>query len=182
VSRSSQREVITFLKDQAKRGGTSAAFILARLYQEGCGVEQSLSDAFKWYKHAAERGLSEAFYFVAAAYAFGDGVKADQRKASVWFRKAAESGDLDGRYMHGLRLFEGKGQRRDTSRGMRLLLQTARDGSMHAMDYLAAYFLERGQMRLAERWASKAADRGDPAAAPRLHEIRQRLRDAQGAH
>jgi TPR repeat protein len=141
---------------------------MGRLCAEGCGVRKDPRAALRWYERAADGGLAEAFYFVGAAYTFGDGTKPDQRLALKWFQRAASAGDLDGEYMYALGVFEGKGQRRDAARGMELLLEAARRASLHAMDYLAAHSLERGQIAAGRRWASKAAKLGDPAVRLRL--------------
>jgi TPR repeat protein len=89
-----------------------------------------------------------------------------------------ERRDLDGEYMYALSIFEGKGRRRDAARGMKLLLEAARRSSMHAMDYLAAHFLERGQIAAGKRWAPKAAKLGDPAARLRLQTRAPQVRSA----
>ena len=151
----------------------SAAFVLGRLFDEGWGVSRNSRAAFRWYKKAADAGLSEAFYFVGWAYHLAEGVAADQRQAFAWFRRARTSRDLTAAYMEGQCLLEGKGVRRDVRGGIRLLRQAARQGSKHAMDFLAAYYIKQGRLLTAKGWAKKAIVAGDDAAPARLRQIEE---------
>lgn len=169
--RTDGRAIVACLKRAAHNGSTSAAFILGRLYDEGWGVSVSARTAFRWYKKAADAGLSDAFYFVGSSYHLGHGVRPDGRHAFAWFRRARQSRDLTAAYMEGLCLLEGKGVRRDIRLGRQLLRQTAGQGSMHAMDYLAAFYIKQGRLKVAKAWAEKAVAAGDDCAPARLRQI-----------
>jgi TPR repeat protein len=172
------------LEQAIRDGNLSAVFLLARIYDEGWGVQKNARMATRLYMKAATGGIEEAFYFVGTAYAYGTGVKRDEKRAFTWFRKAARTYSREGAYMEALYLLDGIGCRKRPKLGLRLLLREARRGSAFAMDYLADMYWKRGQPRLARRWAEKAVKGGDEAAAIRLRywagETRDRSRGTAG--
>ena len=163
-----------------RKGNPSAAFILARLYDEGWGVPRNPRRATSLYLKAAAGGLEEATYYVGAAYAYGTGVKRDEKRAFSWFQKAARSYSREGAYMEAIYLLEGRGCRRQPKLGLRLLLREARTGSTMAMDFLADRYWNDGKRLLAKRWAERAAKGGDGVAAIRLRHWRDQSVSANG--
>lgn len=176
-TRSRRIGIISALQRAARAGSASAAFLLARLYDEGWGVPPSQSRAFQWYRQAAKGGLPESFYFVATAYHCGYGVRTNQKRAFEWFTRASKAGDLLGEYMRALCVWDGVGTRQDSALGIRLMRQTARRGSAPAMDYLAAHYLTHGRLEVARRWAIRAARAGDLVAPLRVAEIERKARE-----
>jgi hypothetical protein len=65
----------------AQAGDDDAAFYLGALYAAGIGVQQSDSEAFRWFKRAADQGHSHALLIVSGLYAIGRGVPKDDVKA-----------------------------------------------------------------------------------------------------
>jgi TPR repeat protein len=163
-------DIITALKQAARTGSLSAAFILGRLYDEGWGVTHNSRTATRWYLKAGKGGLPEAFYFVASAYDGGDGVAPDPKQALAWYRRAAAAGDKVAKFVLAVRVLEGRGVRRDESAGVRRLRRLAGHDS-GAMDYLAYYYLRVGRFSLAKKWAARALEYGETDARARLAEI-----------
>ena len=63
------------LKSLAENGDAEAQFGLGVCYSTGNGVQQSYSDAVKWYRMAAEQGNSAAQSNLGACYMNGNGVQ-----------------------------------------------------------------------------------------------------------
>ena len=63
---------------------------LGELYSEGRGVQQSHSEAFKWYMKAAECGDPEAMLNLGIAYEEGLDVERNYGEAFKWYQKASE--------------------------------------------------------------------------------------------
>lgn len=181
LSMNTQRKprILSALIRAAGHKSLSAAFILARLYDEGWGVQKDIRRAVQWYRRAATGGLPEAYYFLGTAYRYGFGVRQDDRQAFHWFRASDRSGDLDGAYMAAICVLEGSGTRRDETKGIRLLQSTALRGSASAMDSLAAHYLSRGALSKARRWASRACRAGAELGRMRLREINLAAQSAQ---
>ena len=108
---------------------------------------------------------------MAVRYLFGQGIKENARAAFRWFERAAAAGDVTAKYMIGVCVFDGRGARKNANRGLALLRTAAAAGSGDAMDFLAAYHLEGGRLRVAKHWAIRAVRAGDALAPQRLREI-----------
>ena len=63
------------------------------MYNNGQGVEQSDTEAVKWYRKGAEAGNAEAMSNLGWMYDNGQGVEQSETEAVKWYRKAAEAGD-----------------------------------------------------------------------------------------
>ena len=63
------------------------------MYQNGKGVEQSDTEAVKWYRKGAEAGNDWAIYNLGYMYENGRGVAQSELEAVKWYRKAADAGN-----------------------------------------------------------------------------------------
>ncbi|MGN0326710.1 MAG: tetratricopeptide repeat protein, partial [Lachnospiraceae bacterium] len=70
-----------------------AIMALARIYEEGIGVDKNPAEAFKNYLKCAELGDVEAMALVGNCYLYGEGVKKDTKEAFGWNEKAAMEGN-----------------------------------------------------------------------------------------
>ena len=70
-----------------------ATMALARIYEEGIGVDKNPAEAFKNYLACAELGDVEAMALVGNCYLYGEGVKKDTKAAFGWNEKAAMEGN-----------------------------------------------------------------------------------------
>ena len=68
---------------------------LAKAYEKGIGVSQSIAQALITYIQAAEKGSAEAAYHMGEWYWKGKNVPIDKQKALAYFQQAAKSGFLD---------------------------------------------------------------------------------------
>lgn len=58
-------------------------------------MEQSDSEAVKWFRLSAEQGHAVAQYNLGTAYRDGEGVEQSDAEAVKWLRRSAEQGDPD---------------------------------------------------------------------------------------
>lgn len=90
-----------FYRFAAKQGCVSACRNIARLYQEGRGVEQSSGEADRWFREmwrlSGELNVLDdhAFQCLGNALKFGDGADRDLKKAASWWRRAIDLGSLE---------------------------------------------------------------------------------------
>ena len=66
--------------------------ILGDFYEKGRGVQQSYSEAIKWYLKAVEKGVALAHLNLGLLYRDGKGVKQDYAEAARRFQVAADKG------------------------------------------------------------------------------------------
>ena len=75
----------------AEHGMRTAAFLVARCYEEGFGIARDITTAIRWYRQAAEQGSLAAQNNLAWIYHQGfEGVAQDTVEAAKWYRLAAE--------------------------------------------------------------------------------------------
>jgi TPR repeat protein len=65
------------------------------MYEEGQGVEQSYSNAMKWYLMAAKQGRPEAEFKVGHLYEKGLGTAKSKSEAIAWYQKSSGHGFPD---------------------------------------------------------------------------------------
>jgi len=101
------------LRDRADQGDAQAQFRLARIYDEGDGVRQDLTEALRWYRKSAEQGLSIAQVRLGAIYYNGDGVPQDASEGVRWWLEAAGRGSNLAKFNLGGAYYQGVGVRQD---------------------------------------------------------------------
>ena len=75
----------------ANKGHAKSQFELARMYQDGLGVEADPQKAFEWYLKSARGGMPYAYRTVADCFFRGDlGTMTDEKQAFYWYKKAGE--------------------------------------------------------------------------------------------
>ncbi len=75
----------------AQDGHAAAQYSLGFLYDYGEGVQQSHSEAAKWYRKAAEQGLARAQFSLGIMYESGTGVPLDLARSYKWYSVATET-------------------------------------------------------------------------------------------
>jgi len=75
-----------------------AAFMLARIYERGIGIQKNPAQALTWYGKAAEFGFVPAQNVLGQACVSGYGGAADGRKAVRYLQSAAEEGFVPAQY------------------------------------------------------------------------------------
>lgn len=101
-----------------------------------------VDDAKKAIQEAADRGHVRAVFELGYIASSGIGAAVDPSKANGFYAKASDKGDPYGMTAWGRALFNGLGVKRDTGRGLDLLLKAAAMGHTYAMNDLAAIFTE----------------------------------------
>jgi TPR repeat protein len=83
------------LLQRAGRGSRAAAFLAARCYEDGIGVDRDMTEVLRWYRDAAEQGSLQAQNNLARIHHQGfGGVPQDTAEALKWYRRAAEQGSI----------------------------------------------------------------------------------------
>ncbi len=93
-----QAEKAFFFKAAAERGHAFATSNLGICFYFGDGVEQSYTEAFKYFKIASKANDPTAFYYLARMYRAGKGCKPDIRVALEHYTKAAMAGMSEAQY------------------------------------------------------------------------------------
>ncbi len=66
-----------------------AQMLIARIYENGNGVEKNIPEAISWYKKQSENNI-EAQFKLASLYENGDGIEKNIPEALNWYKKVAE--------------------------------------------------------------------------------------------
>ncbi|MBI0113967.1 MULTISPECIES: tetratricopeptide repeat protein [unclassified Gilliamella] len=77
---------------EAEENDKVAQYNLARMYDDGEGIEQDKQKAVYWYTKAAEQGYSSAQYNLAVMYNEGDGVEQNKSLAKEYFKQSCDLG------------------------------------------------------------------------------------------
>lgn len=89
-------EAFKMYQELSEEGSAEGKYYLANLYNDGRGVEQSDSLAWKYYQQSAELGFDDAKARVACAYFYGwNGQKPDEEKGYDILKKLYESSKSD---------------------------------------------------------------------------------------
>lgn len=124
----------------AEAGDPNSQWGLGLIYQRGLGVEQSDSEAFKWFKKSAEGGFVDAQFSLATAYFTGEGAEVDVDEAHRWLMAAAEQGHVEAQYQLGHRMIYAEERFEDLERGEYWLTSAAYSGNADAQYDLARYY------------------------------------------
>jgi hypothetical protein len=93
IEREDYPTAIGILKTIAEQGNPGAQATLALVYDMGHGVEQSSTEAVKWYRLAAAQGEKSALYNLAGMYDGGQGVTQDNVRAYMWYDLSVAAGN-----------------------------------------------------------------------------------------
>lgn len=112
-----------FLK-AAQKGDAEAQTQLARLYDDGQGVEQDEEQALEWYEKAARQGDDEAQLAMGVHY---EDDLSDNVGALAWYEKSAAQDNAEAQYRLGLLLLGEPGVARQAPRAWLFLSLAAED-------------------------------------------------------
>lgn len=96
------KEAFAAVKPLAEAGDVKAMVLLAAMYRDGQGTEESSGEARKWYGKAAEAGDAEAQYNYALVLIDEDAGTTDPAASAEWLAKAAGNGNDKAQYNLGL--------------------------------------------------------------------------------
>ncbi|MFN3609245.1 MAG: peptidoglycan-binding protein, partial [Hyphomonas sp.] len=123
---------IPLLRRAALKGAAPAQYDLAKLYEQGIGVDRDMIQARSLISRAAEAGHVGAMYDLALFMAEGEGGNLDEQGAVDWFRKAADHGFLDAQYNLGVMFAEGIGAEQDLPEALYWFELASRQGDSGA--------------------------------------------------
>jgi TPR repeat protein len=160
----SATENFTETRAKAERGDAAAQVNLGRIYYEGKGTAENLTEAYTWFHKAAQQGNSEAQDYLGRMYYSGQGVAANHSEAAKWWRKAAEQGYSDAQWQLGTSYDLGDGVTEDKKEAAKWFRKAADQGNADAMASLAGAY-ESGEGVTKDwpesfRWLRMAAERG----------------------
>jgi TPR repeat protein len=97
----------------AEKGDSRAQHFIGVLYQLGKGVNQSDTEAIRWYRMAADQGYADAQENLGRKYEDGRGVPQDYVEAFKWYRLAATQSLASSQFLLGVMYQEGRGVLQD---------------------------------------------------------------------
>lgn len=136
VAHAKSPKEIQSLRVAAAQGNAKAQFSLGEMYDNGQDVDQSYSEAIKWYRRAAEQGNAKAQYIVGWRYSIGNGVKKDEAEAVKWYRLAAAQGNIEAQFDLGDMYYKGRGVKQDYAEARKYSYSAAEQGNAEAQQML----------------------------------------------
>ena len=123
------------------KGHAHAQFMLAQLYRNGEGVEQSLSNYVSALIRAAGGGDIDAQYELAGLYETGDVIDKDKAEAFRWYRSAAAACFPPAQYKLATLYEAGSGTEKDMEEAIAWYREAAQQGHAEAQyDLAKKYF------------------------------------------
>lgn len=134
-------------------------------YEMGIGVEDSETEAFKYYTLAANSGNVTSMYRTGLCYYNGVGVKENYAEAYRWFNDAAGNENIPAAYHLGKMMMYGEGCTPDPETAIQWLQKAAENDIDKAQFELGnAYLTGNGveeNDEIAMEWFEKAAENGN---------------------
>ena len=128
------------LQPHAMEGNARAQFIVGRMYANGTAVNQSDTEAIRWYELAAQQGFYLAQYSLASMYFYGYGIEQSYKEAVYWWHKAAEQGHPDAQARLGYIYRGGKAAEKDETEAAKWFRMAATQGHMDAQQNLGLMY------------------------------------------
>jgi TPR repeat protein len=88
-------EAISWFKRGQDIELSRASYLLAKMYQQGQGIEPSAEHAVELLKKAADLGEIDAYFDLYLAYKEGRGVRKNKKSASKYLKLAKENHHLE---------------------------------------------------------------------------------------
>lgn len=159
------QQAAAWLEKAANEGNTSAQYVLAKLYLEGCLGEKDVEKAGKLFQKAAEQGNGFAAYRLGRLYLEGEEIPKDMVAAVRWLTEAAEQELPSAQYTLGCLYLKGEEIPKDMGKAVAWLRKAALQGNEYAQYRLGSLYLlgEDVPQDLEEaiRWLELSADQGN---------------------
>lgn len=84
------------------------------------------------YQKAAKQNSGQAFNQLGCVYAFGTGINVNEELATQYFKKSMERKNATGTYNYALALTNGRGCKKDTNKGLKMMYLAEERGSTEA--------------------------------------------------
>ncbi len=148
----------------AEHGDVSAQFHLGWCYAEGEGVEQSWSQAVKWYNKASEGGSIRAINNLGLCYENGQGVEQSFINAVKLYKIAAEQGHVSAQYNLARCYSKGIGVEKSDVEAAKWYLRAAEEGDADSQFSIGICYSNGDGVPLSKEkafyWFHKAAKQG----------------------
>jgi len=169
-SEAGNREAVSYLHYllnritlKASAGDPAAQFVLARMYEQGHGLNADIKQAEQWLRHSAASGNAEAQFQLAELLLPRKQPQSLQEAADLYL-KAARQGNMQAAGRIGTLYATAQGIERDTMQALEWLKKAANSGLSQAQGNLGIMLAEAGDDQQAIDWLSKAASSGVAAA------------------
>ena len=152
------------LRPLAEGGDAQSQTSLGFMYEFGRGVEESLTEAVKWYRLAAEQGHPQGQKNLGVMYEFGRGVGESLTEAVRWYRLSAEQGHAQGQSNLGHMYESGRGVEQSRTEAVKWYRLSAEQGLAEGQTRLG-FMYESGRgvgesLTEAVKWYRLAAEQG----------------------
>lgn len=142
-------EAAEWSQKTADQGSPYDHYLLATLYENGLGVEQSDTEALTRYQRAAELGSAEAQYTLAGFYRKGNGVAQSDLESARWYQLSANQGYGNAQYVLGSMYADGIGVDQDFNTALDWLQKATNQGASMAEEAVRNVSNRRTEARLA---------------------------------
>ncbi len=166
-----RRVLIARIRALAEDGCVWAQKEYALCYQTGDCVQQSSSEALKWYLEAAKQGDATAAVIVACWYRDGKSVEKNESEMVSWLKEASKHGDADAEFLLAQCYEAGRGVSKDVKVAFELYRSAATRGHVKACSLLGIRFInstDKKERKEAFSWLEKATVGGDIDATTRI--------------
>ncbi|KAF9154045.1 hypothetical protein DFQ26_000359, partial [Actinomortierella ambigua] len=156
------------LLTRANAGDVGAQVALAAKYESGISVDQSDTEAFKWYLRAARLGSTTAQYKIGSFSLTGRGTVRNDTIGVFWLQRAAEGAHIFAQNELGWIYQNDRGVEHDDKEALSRFLISAVQGDPMAQCNLGLLYQSglggKQDSHQALAWFRKAANQGDPYA------------------
>lgn len=130
--------------EAATEGDRESQATLGFMYFNGYGVNQSLSEAARWYRQAAIQGDARSQLKLGMPYYEGSGIGQSYEEAARWYQFSAEQGFAEAQFHLGVLHYFGRGVAQQHSEAVRWFTLAAKQRWALAHRALG-YLHERGE-------------------------------------
>ncbi len=182
MSQPGESASLEWYNEAAEYGNTDTQFLLGKMYEYGCGIQQNFEKARTWYVRACEPVIKEgwadsccsgfqelaaenAFYHLGKIYEYGWGVKADNKKAVACFEKAGERYNTESLYTLG-NMFEYVYDDlvQNWDKAYKCYEKAAKSDNVSAQICMGKAYANGGNYKEAAKWYNRAAEQGNEKA------------------
>ncbi len=165
-------EGVDQIAEAASAGNARAQVELGKVFELGLGRDESVTEAFVWYRQAADQSDAEGQYQLGRCYQEGIGVEADPALALNWFTEAARQQHSAAQRSIGLLYYYGQaGKDKDLETALHWMRLAAESADVQAQFYLGNILLEEKKYLEARHWFHHAAEKDYVAAQFELAEL-----------
>lgn len=158
-------EAINYLTRASNSGSNEATFYLAKVYNEGKGVEKNQELAYKLWAKGANAGSGACSRLAGDCCRQGEGTPKDINKALRWFAQGAKQGDSLSALAAGYEYLFGENVDKDYNKALHFFYKASDLGDVRGNLYIARIYEEgegvKEDLEYAFRHYTIAADAGN---------------------